>query len=106
MVFTDSMQIPVGAPHAYTAEKMIDFVYQPEIAAKIAAYVNYVTPVNGAQAAMQKIDPKLASDQLIFPDAATRAKIHPYVDLTASEERGWSPIQGAIRPLRISPSGR
>jgi len=29
MIFTDSMQIPVGAPHAFTAQKMIDFVYRP-----------------------------------------------------------------------------
>ena len=31
MVFTDSMQIPVGAPQAFTAQKMIDFVYDPEV---------------------------------------------------------------------------
>ena len=31
-VFTDTMQIPVGAPHAFTAEKFMDFVYDPEIA--------------------------------------------------------------------------
>ena len=32
MLFTDTMQIPVGAPHAFTAEKFMDFVYEPEIA--------------------------------------------------------------------------
>ena len=35
MVFTDSMQIPVGAPQAFTAQKMIDFVYDPEVQAEI-----------------------------------------------------------------------
>jgi spermidine/putrescine transport system substrate-binding protein len=49
--------------------------------------VNYVTPVEGAQAEMQKIDPKLASNELIFPSAATRAKLHPYVTLSAADER-------------------
>ena len=39
MIFTDSMQIPVGAPHAFTAEKMMDFVYDPEIQAPITEYV-------------------------------------------------------------------
>jgi spermidine/putrescine transport system substrate-binding protein len=68
MVFTDSMQIPVGAPHAYTAEKMIDFVYQPEIAAKIAAYVNYVPPVKGTKEVLAKSDPDIASSPLVFPD--------------------------------------
>ena len=27
------MQIPVGAPEAFTAEKFIDFVYEPEVQA-------------------------------------------------------------------------
>jgi spermidine/putrescine transport system substrate-binding protein len=68
MVFTDSMQIPVGAPHAYTAEKMIDFVYQPEIQAKITAYVNYVPPVKGTKQVLLKTNPDIANNPLIFPD--------------------------------------
>ena len=43
------MQIPVGAPDAFTAEKFIDFVYRPEVQADIAAYVNYICPVNGRE---------------------------------------------------------
>jgi spermidine/putrescine transport system substrate-binding protein len=87
MLWTDNMMIPQKPPHAYAAETMMNYVYDPMVAAKIAAYVNYVTPVAGAQQAMQKIDPKLATNQLIFPSAATRTKLHPYVNLTASEER-------------------
>jgi spermidine/putrescine transport system substrate-binding protein len=68
MVFTDSMQIPVGAPHAFTAEKMMDFVYDPEIQALITAYVNYVPPVKGTKEVLQQSDPDIASNQLIFPD--------------------------------------
>jgi spermidine/putrescine transport system substrate-binding protein len=68
MIFTDSMQVPVGAPHAYTAEKLMDFVYQPEIAAQIADYVNYVPPVKGAKEILQKKDPKIAASPLVFPD--------------------------------------
>jgi spermidine/putrescine transport system substrate-binding protein len=41
----------------------------------------------GAQAEMEKIDPKLAKNELIFPSPETQARIHPYVDLTADEER-------------------
>jgi spermidine/putrescine transport system substrate-binding protein len=68
MIFTDSMQVPVGAPHGYTAEKMMDFVYDPEIAAQIAAYVNYVPPVKGAREVLKQDDPEAASNELIFPD--------------------------------------
>ena len=52
MLWTDNMLIPKGAAHKYTAELMIDFVYDPAIAAQIAAWVNYVTPVKGAQEAL------------------------------------------------------
>ena len=68
MVFTDSMQIPVGAPHPHAAQKMIDFVYQPEVQAKITAYVNYVPPVKGVKAILEKEDPEIAGNALIFPD--------------------------------------
>jgi spermidine/putrescine transport system substrate-binding protein len=85
--FTDNMMMPQKPPHPYAAETMMNYVYDPAVAAKIAAEVRYVTPVNGAQAAMEKINPKLAANQLIFPSPETQAKIHPYVNLTASEER-------------------
>ena len=64
------MQIPVGAPAAFTAEKMIDFVYQPEVQADIAEYVNYVCPVEGVKEILAKRDPALAENPLIFPDDA------------------------------------
>jgi len=84
MVFTDSMQIPVGAPHAFTAQKMIDFVYDPEIQAAITAYVNYVPPVKGTKEVLRKSDPELAEDTLIFPDLA---KAHNFKTFSATDER-------------------
>jgi spermidine/putrescine transport system substrate-binding protein len=83
MVFTDSMQVPVGAPHAFTAEKMMDFVYDPEIAASIAAYVNYVPPVKGVKEVLAKDDPELASSTLIFPDLT---QAHNFKTFSPSEE--------------------
>jgi spermidine/putrescine transport system substrate-binding protein len=68
MVFTDSMQVPVGAPNAYTAQKMMDFVYDPEVQAAITAYVNYVPPVKGTRELLQEQDPEIAGNPLIFPD--------------------------------------
>jgi spermidine/putrescine transport system substrate-binding protein len=87
VIWTDNMMMPQKPPHPYAAETMMNYVYDPKVAAKIAAYVNYVTPVEGAQAEIEKIDPKLANNQLIFPSAATRSKLHPYVTLTQAEER-------------------
>jgi spermidine/putrescine transport system substrate-binding protein len=67
-LWTDNMQIPVGAPAAYTAQKMIDFVYRPEVQADIAEYVNYICPVQGVKEILAERDPALAENQLIFPD--------------------------------------
>jgi spermidine/putrescine transport system substrate-binding protein len=68
MIFTDSMQVPVGAPHAFTAQKMMDFVYRPEIQAAITEYVNYVPPVKGAREILQDRNPEVAENELIFPN--------------------------------------
>ena len=53
--------------HAYAAETMMNYVYEPEVAAKIAAYVNYISPVKGVKEILLKQDPKLANNPLIFP---------------------------------------
>ena len=73
-LFTDNMMMPPKAEHPYAAETMMNFVYEPEVAAKIAAYVNYVSPVKGVKEVLEKKDPKLASNPLIFPpdDVAKR----------------------------------
>ena len=84
MVFTDSMQIPVGAPNAVTAQKMIDFVYQPEIQAQITAYVNYVPPVKGVKEILEKADPEIAENTLIFPDLSNA---HNFATLSPEDER-------------------
>jgi spermidine/putrescine transport system substrate-binding protein len=84
VIFTDSMQIPVGAPHAYTAQKMIDFVYDPEIQAAITAYVNYVPPVKGTKEVLLEQDPEIANNKLIFPDLS---KAHSLKSFPPDEER-------------------
>jgi spermidine/putrescine transport system substrate-binding protein len=86
-LWTDNMEIPVGAPHAYTAEKFMDFVYEPEIQAVITAYVNYICPVNGVKEILVKQDPKLANNPLIFPPEEIAAKLHPYPSLSPKDEQ-------------------
>ncbi|HSE63110.1 MAG TPA: spermidine/putrescine ABC transporter substrate-binding protein, partial [Thermoanaerobaculia bacterium] len=53
----------------------MNYVYDPKIAAQIAAYVNYVSPVKGAKAEATKLDPELANNPLIFPDEDTLSKV-------------------------------
>jgi spermidine/putrescine transport system substrate-binding protein len=72
-IWTDNMLIPKGGD-AFTASTFMNFVYQPKIAAQIAAYVNYVSPVKGAKEEAAKLDPDLADNPLIFPDEETLSK--------------------------------
>ena len=67
MLWSTSMEIPVGAPNRQAAEAFINFVYDPKVQADIAEWVNYVTPVRGVKAILAKRDPALAKSQLIFP---------------------------------------
>ena len=85
-LWTDNMQVPVGAPNAFTAQKMIDFVYRPEVQADIAEYVNYICPVEGVQEILAKRDPALAQNQLIFPDDRTLSDAFIFRELKPDEE--------------------
>jgi len=87
----DNFVIPstVSAEGKANAEKLINFYYDPAIAAEVAAYVNYVCPVEGAQAEMEKIDPALAASPFIFPDAAMSSKLNVFRSLTPAEETSW-----------------
>jgi spermidine/putrescine transport system substrate-binding protein len=87
VLWSDNMLIPKGAKEPYGAEAWMNYFYDPENAAKLAAYVNYVTPVNGAKEVLERSDPELASNELIFPSAETLAKLQPYPALSAVDER-------------------
>jgi spermidine/putrescine transport system substrate-binding protein len=87
VLWTDNMLLPKKPPHPYAAETMMNYVYDPAVAARIAAHVNYVTPVVGAKEELAKTDPKTAENQLIFPSDETLAKLKPYPTLSLEEER-------------------
>ena len=86
MYATDNMLIPKGAKNKYTAELWIDFYYRPEIAAIVEAYVQYICPVKGAAEEIAKIDPALATNPLIFPDAATKSRLKVWGDVSAEDQ--------------------
>jgi spermidine/putrescine transport system substrate-binding protein len=88
----DNMMIPstASAEGKANAEKLINFYYDPAIAAEVAAYVNYVCPVKGAQAEMEKIAPELASSPFIFPDDKMSQRLNVFRSLTPAEETSWT----------------
>ncbi len=74
MLWTDNMLIPKGAPNKYTAELMMDFVYDIPVAAQIADYVYYVSPVAGIEAAIEALDEGASKNPLLFPPPEVVAK--------------------------------
>jgi spermidine/putrescine transport system substrate-binding protein len=90
MLWTDNMVIPKGTPNKAQAERWIDFYYDPQNAATIEAYVNYVCPVAGAREVMLEMDPDLANNPLIFPPEDWVARLHQFRATTAEEETAWS----------------
>jgi spermidine/putrescine transport system substrate-binding protein len=97
MIWTDNMLIPKGGD-VFTASTYMNFVYDPKIAAKIAAYVNYVTPVKGAKEELAKSDPETAANPLIFPDEATLAQVSGFDSKALNNQdyiEQWQTLLGA-----------
>jgi spermidine/putrescine transport system substrate-binding protein len=74
-IWTDNMLIPKGGD-VFTASTYMNFVYQPKIAAEIEAYVNYICPVVGAKEVLEKSDPSIAKNTLIFPTKEMLDNVH------------------------------
>lgn len=89
-LWSDNFVIPALAKHKKNAETMINYYYDPAVMAKVVDYVNYISPVRGTTAILQKEDPAVAKNQLIVPDEATMALAHVFRGLTAAEETKYS----------------
>jgi spermidine/putrescine transport system substrate-binding protein len=89
-LWSDNLMVPIASPHKANAEKLFDYYYRPDVAAQVAAWVNYICPVDGAQAEMEKIDKSLASSPLIFPTPADLEKVHVFRSLTPDEEISYN----------------
>jgi spermidine/putrescine transport system substrate-binding protein len=89
MLWSDNMLIPATSTHKTNAQKVIDYYYDPKVAAELAAYVNYICPIPAAQAELAKIDADLAHSPFIFPDSAALAKTHGFQALTEAKRRTY-----------------
>lgn len=104
MLWATPLEIPKGAKHPRDAHAFMDFVYQPEIAAQIAEWVGYITPVPAAQevireharGAKSKADGEyletLAGSPLVFPTKEMQSQLHDYKVLSAEEEQTWNEL--------------
>jgi spermidine/putrescine transport system substrate-binding protein len=97
-IWTDNMMIPKTAANPVDAIMLMDFFYDVGVAARLAEYINYVTPVPGAQAVIKgdaakatgddkKLLETVATSPLVFPSEADYAKLHSYRNFTKADEQ-------------------
>jgi spermidine/putrescine transport system substrate-binding protein len=87
MIWTDNMLIPKGGD-VFTASTYMNYYYDPAVAAAVEDYVNYICPVQGADAVLKKTDPAVAKNPLIFPTPAMLAKVHQ-IDAKAVNDKKY-----------------
>ncbi len=95
-LWSDNMLVPNKADHKANAEQLMNYYYQPEVAAQLAAWVNYICPVQGAKEAMEKIDPELAANKLIFPDERTLSNAKNFMGLDQKTEQRYQKQFAAV----------
>jgi spermidine/putrescine transport system substrate-binding protein len=97
MIWADNMMIPNKARHKKNAEKLMNYYYDPAVAAQVAASVQYICPVQGAQQEMAKINPALVNNPLIFPTSDFLKNTHLFMGLTTDQEARYNAAFNKVR---------
>ena len=94
ILWVDNMAIPQNAANPIDAHEMMNFVFQPDIAAQMTAWINYISPVPAAQEilsdASDSYTRQVASSPLVFPTPDMESRLHHYKNLTEDEETEWN----------------
>lgn len=89
MQWFDTMLVPKGAANQVAAARWMNFVYDPENAARISEYVQFMSPVKGVKEALLAKGgdaAALAENPLIFPDEQTTARLKVFGELSQEDE--------------------
>ncbi len=107
ILWTDNMAIPKGAQHPNAALAMMNYLYEPENAAQVAEWVNYITPVPGAKDIILEHADEAAAEgdteteeylravadsPLVFPTQEMLDRLYSYKVLDEEEERQWNEL--------------
>ncbi|MDP4504531.1 polyamine ABC transporter substrate-binding protein [Nonomuraea turcica] len=106
-IWTDNMLIPKGAANPVDALMLMDYLYQPAVAAELDEFIQYVTPVPAVQDLLREKaktakgeDKKALEDMvdspLMFPTEADYAKLRGYTPLTSQTQQVFNPIFQSI----------
>jgi putrescine transport system substrate-binding protein len=80
--WTDVMAIPKQAKHSANAHAFMDYIMEPKVIAEISNYVAYANANSGS---IEFLNPELAKDKSIYPNAATLAKLQTLQKTTAAD---------------------
>jgi spermidine/putrescine transport system substrate-binding protein len=87
MIWSDCLIVPAASTQPDAVARLVEYFYHPNVAAKVAAWVNYICPVLGAQEAMERIDPDLALSPLIFPDTTILDRSYQFASLPVEDDQ-------------------
>lgn len=99
MIWHDNLMIPVHAADPLDAITYMNFVYEPKIAALLADYIWYVTPVPAAKPIVEHLPggKTLAGSPLVFPGSSTISETHQYYTFKGqSDLNEWNNIFNPI----------
>jgi putrescine transport system substrate-binding protein len=84
LLWIDTLAVPVDAPHSGNAHRLIDFLMRPNVIARITESVG---AANANTDATSLVRTELRDDPILYPDDATRARLHVPASLTAEYSR-------------------
>ncbi len=93
----DSMFIPSDAPHPDNAHLLVNFLLRPEVIAQVSNFIGYA---NANQAATALVDPDIAADPAIYPDADVRSRMELSLvyspKMERNRSRAWTRIKSGL----------
>jgi spermidine/putrescine transport system substrate-binding protein len=110
VIWVDNMAIPAKAPNPYGAIQVMDWYYQPEMAALLTEWNAYVSPVpaggdivqadaEAAKGANKEVLDQIASSPYVFPTPELASKLYSYRTLEGDEIEQWNDL---FRPIWVS----
>jgi putrescine transport system substrate-binding protein len=86
--------LPVDAPNTENAYRFLDYMLRPEV---IAACTNFTGYGNANKAALPFVDPAIANDPAVYPDAETLTRMYTVRPQTEEQDReilrAWTQIK-------------
>lgn len=93
-MWVDLWCIPADAKHVDSAHMFINYILQPEVAAKCTNFTNYA---NANTAANKFVNPEILADPAVYPNAEIKKRLWTEKTLDADMERArtraWSTIK-------------